>query len=101
MIEQSAIDNSFKTVKAVHLDIGKLSCIEVDALRFSFEAMSKNSIAQEAELFLTMLSAQAKCLSCKQVSEVNQYGQSCTSCGHKYLKIISGDEIKLNNLEVE
>ena len=100
MIEETAREDSFTVVKSIHLSIGKLSCIEAEALRFGFESLSKNSIAQGASLELTHTPASARCMACNEIIEVEQYAQNCPLCSHQYLQLISGDEMRITQLEV-
>lgn len=100
MIEDSAREDPFSVVKSIHLSIGKLSCIDAEALRFGFASLSKNSIARGASLELTHTPASARCLACNEIVEIEQYAQKCPLCSHHYLQLISGDEMRITQLEV-
>ena len=48
IIKTNAATQAFKKVNVVCLEVGTLSCVEPEALRFSFDAVSKNTLAQHA-----------------------------------------------------
>ena len=50
LMEEQAKSQSFSRVKSVWLEIGQLSGVEIDALRFGFEVVMRNSLAEGAEL---------------------------------------------------
>ncbi|WP_141104321.1 hydrogenase maturation nickel metallochaperone HypA, partial [Noviherbaspirillum denitrificans] len=50
VIEDSARANNFTRVKTVWLEIGALAGVEVEAMRFCFDAVVKDSVADGARL---------------------------------------------------
>ncbi|EKN6296914.1 hydrogenase/urease nickel incorporation protein, partial [Yersinia enterocolitica] len=64
LIEKQARLNGATRITAVWLEIGVLSCIEESALRFSFEAASRKTLAENCQLHLSTLPAVAWCWEC-------------------------------------
>ena len=53
-------------MKTVFLEIGKLSNVEPDAMRFSFSVVTRGSLAENATLEIIEVVGQAWCLKCEQ-----------------------------------
>jgi hydrogenase nickel incorporation protein HypA/HybF len=100
LIEQHAKDQNFSEVTLVHLEIGKLSNVEVDSMRFCFEAVCENTIASGAKLQITESPGVGWCMDCeKQISYQALY-QPCPDCdGHK-IQVTGGNEMLIKELEV-
>ncbi|MDD2742151.1 MAG: hydrogenase maturation nickel metallochaperone HypA, partial [Rhodocyclaceae bacterium] len=50
LVEDTARREQAKTVKTIVLEIGRLSAVEPEALKFCFAAVTRGSIAQDATL---------------------------------------------------
>ena len=50
LIEEQSRQQDFSKVTLVHLDIGKLSNVEVEAMKFCFDAVVAGSLAEGARL---------------------------------------------------
>ena len=59
VMEAQAEARGFQRVKAVWLEVGKLSCVEVEALRFSFDVVTRDSLADGARLEIVEMPGQA------------------------------------------
>ncbi|WP_428644147.1 hydrogenase maturation nickel metallochaperone HypA [Roseibium sp.] len=97
--EQAAREN-FTSVKRVTVDIGPLSCVEPDALRFGFDVVMKGSLAEGAVLEIARPPAEALCLSCFKTVPVTARFDCCPECGSEALQVTSGEELKIRELEV-
>ncbi|MCG8534665.1 MAG: hydrogenase maturation nickel metallochaperone HypA [Pseudomonadales bacterium] len=101
IIKTNAATQAFKKVNVVCLEVGTLSCVEPEALRFSFDAVSKNTLAQHAHLDIIQLPGLAQCSQCCTTHPVENKIDACPQCGHYPLQIIQGEELRVKNLEVE
>lgn len=50
IVQAAAQREGFRRVHTLWLEIGQLSCVEPDAMRFCFEAVARDSIADAARL---------------------------------------------------
>ena len=100
VLEQQAQLQQFRTVKTVCLEIGKLSCVEIDALRFSFSAVMENTLAASATLKIIEIDGQAWCQSCQQTVIITQRYEECPHCGAYPLEINDGEQMRIKELEV-
>ena len=64
IIEEQAARENFARVRRVKLEVGPLSCVEPDALRFGFDVVMRGSVAEGAELEIATGEAMALCLGC-------------------------------------
>ncbi|MFC1536750.1 hydrogenase maturation nickel metallochaperone HypA [Pseudomonadota bacterium] len=100
ILDASAKEQGFSTVKTVWLEIGVLSCVEPEAMRFSFDVVTRGTLAEGAVLEIERVQATARCLSCLQDVSVNRYGDPCPACGSSDLQISGGDQLRVKELEV-
>ncbi len=96
---QRAIDG-FDQVLQVRVQIGVLSCVEPDALRFCFEAVRKDTAAAAAELVLEMIPGRGRCCACDLEAEIETHLDPCPACGAYGLAIQGGDDLRVVSLEV-
>ena len=101
VIEDHARRGGFHKVKTVRLEIGELSGVEIDAMRFSFDAVMRDTIADAARLEIIALEGAAWCLPCEKSVRVRRRFDDCPDCGGYQLQITGGDEMRIKELEVE
>ena len=99
-IQQQARVQQFQQVKTVHLEIGKLSCVEADAMRFCFDSVVAGSLAEGARLEIEQPEAIAWCCACEQLVKVEQRFELCPHCGHFPLELRDGEQMRIKFLEV-
>lgn len=87
-----------KVVRVV-LEIGKLSAVLPDAVRFCFELCAEGTPAEGAQLDIIEPPGRARCRACTaEVTLERPFGQC--ACGSTDLEWLSGDELKVRELEV-
>lgn len=101
IIEDEAKRQGFNKVLRVRLAIGALSGAEPDAMRFSFDAVTRGSLAEGAVLEIIDQPGTAWCLACAKTVEIAQRYDPCPDCGGYQLQVTGGDELRIKDLEVE
>lgn len=101
LIEDQARLNSFSKVRRVTLEIGPLSGVEVEAIRFSFDVAMQGSVAQSAQLDIVECAASAWCLPCGSTVSITERYDPCPRCGSHQLQITAGEELRIRELEVD
>ena len=101
IIEDSAKTQNFSRVKTVWLEIGQLAAVEAGAMRFCFEAVVRDSIAQDAKLEIIETPGQAWCLQCAETVQVQALYDVCPKCGGHQLQVTGGNEMRVKELDVE
>ncbi|WP_207062102.1 hydrogenase maturation nickel metallochaperone HypA [Motiliproteus sp. SC1-56] len=101
VLEESAVAQGFSRVKKVWLEIGRLSHVEAEAMRFCFEAVCKGSIAQDAELEIIEIPGTGWCHECGKQFEYQARYDPCPHCNGYQVQMVAGDEMRVKELEVE
>lgn len=99
--EKSAPAEGNGIITAVSMQIGELSSIEIDSLRFAFEAIKTATVLEKAELDIAIIEGEAKCLDCKTVFHLNAYGTACPNCKSYGVTILKGTEMKILSLTID
>lgn len=100
ILEQQAETQGFRQVKTVWLEIGRLAGVEIEALRFGFEAVTRDSLAADARLEIIELPAQVYCFACEQNGAIEQRYDGCPHCGSYQVQVTGGEELRIKELEV-
>ncbi len=101
VLESEARKQGFRRVKQVWIEIGQLAGVEIEAFRFCFDAVMKNSLAAQARLHIEQLPAQAWCMLCAKTVAISQRFDACPDCGSHQLQVTAGDQMRIKELEVE
>jgi hydrogenase nickel incorporation protein HypA/HybF len=88
-------------VKAVWLEIGQLAAVEKEALRFCFDAVTRDTIAEGARLEMIETPGQGWCMKCEGNVAVTALYEACPVCGSYQIQVTSGDQMRVKELEVE
>lgn len=99
-LEDHAKSRGFEKVKTVWLEIGGLSGVELDAMRFSFDAVTRGTLADHARLEIIEVPGQAWCMQCCKTVPVKQRFDACPDCGSYQLQVTGGEEMRIKELEV-
>ncbi len=99
-IVEICVENSGgAAVKRVTLEIGKLSGVLPEAVRFCFDVCAAGTVVQGATLEIIETPGVAVCQSCDANVPINALFGRC-DCGSSSLKIIAGEELRVRELEV-
>lgn len=100
ILEAEAARQQFCQVRTVWLEIGALAGVEIESLRFCFDAVMRRSLAAGAKLEIIVVPAQAWCLDCAQHVALAQRYDACPHCGGHALQAVCGTELRVKELEV-
>lgn len=89
-----------RRVRRVTLRIGALQQVVPDSLAFGFEALSRGTAAEGAVLDWYEAPARIECLKCRTVFFPESVFWACPSCGEKGGRIVEGDELILESVEL-
>lgn len=101
ILEEQARIQGFRRVLAVRLAIGVLSHVEPEAIRFCFDAVSRDTLAHGAQLAIDRPPGLAWCLDCAREVAIAALYDPCPRCGGHKLEITAGDELTVRELEVD
>lgn len=94
-------EHSFRRVVSVSLKIGPISGVDPEALRFAMGVVTEGTPLAGAELVIETPPVRFRCSDCAHEFSAEEVQFSCPSCGGTRIKLVSGDELEIVNLEVE
>ena len=83
----------------VALEIGQHALILPDSIRFCFDLCSEGTVLEGATLEIREIPGRATCRDCGSEVMLEQPFATC-SCGSSDMQWLSGDEIKIKEMEV-
>ncbi|HTJ26943.1 MAG TPA: hydrogenase maturation nickel metallochaperone HypA [Candidatus Limnocylindria bacterium] len=100
-VDEEAARAGIERVRAVHVRVGALSGIACDALRFSWELASSDTVAEGSELRIEQVPLVVHCERCRSDQEpVPGTGLVCPRCHEAAPTIVHGRELHLVAMEV-
>ncbi|PLX04234.1 MAG: hydrogenase maturation nickel metallochaperone HypA [Marinilabiliales bacterium] len=101
IVEEEAKAKQAQKVTKLELEVGALSGVVMDALKFAMEEAVKNTIMQNASIHYHVIDGIAKCENCSEQFDTEEYFSPCLKCGHPYTDIIQGKELKIKSINIE
>jgi hydrogenase nickel incorporation protein HypA/HybF len=86
-------------VTRVVLEIGKLSAVLPEAVRFCFDLCSQGTVADGAVLEIVETPGRARCRACGAEVRLDRPFGRC-GCGGTDLEWLSGEELRIKEMEV-
>ncbi|KPV39999.1 hydrogenase nickel incorporation protein HypA [Thiohalorhabdus denitrificans] len=100
VLEEESGRQGYVRVERVRLEVGALSCVEKEALRFSFEAVARGSLAEGARLELRDAPGQGWCGMCEETVTLRSLADPCPRCGGFELTLTRGLGLRIKDLDV-
>ncbi len=100
IIEQQAHSRGFRRVHTVVLEIGALAAVEPEAMRFCFDAVTRGTIAEGAQLEIIEAPGQGWCVGCANTVQLAERYGLCPECGGTQVSITGGDRMRVIELGV-
>jgi len=85
----------------VGLRIGEFAAVDVDSLKFCFEAVLKGTDWESLQLDARVCPQRRICKDCGKEFAVVEYNTICPACAGSDTRVTSGDELDFDYLEVE
>jgi hydrogenase nickel incorporation protein HypA/HybF len=101
IVLEQAQKASAKKVGAINLVIGELSGFVEESVRFYFDFLAKDTIAEGAVLNFKSVSPRARCQGCGKLFELREFDWSCPGCGGGDVEITAGKELSVESITVE
>jgi len=100
LVEDAARANGVSRVKTVVIEIGTLSHVAAEAMRFCFDAVSRGSVADGARLEIVTVAGAGWCLDCGKTVPLTERFGACPECGRHHVQMTAGDEMRVKEVEV-
>lgn len=86
-------------VLRVTLEIGRLTAVMPDAIRFCFDVCTEGTALGGAALDIVDVAGRGRCRSCQREIEMNDFLVSC-DCGSIDIECIAGEALRIKEMEV-
>jgi hydrogenase nickel incorporation protein HypA/HybF len=88
-------------VSVISIKLGQLSSLVDDSIRFYWELIAADTIAEKAELRFERIPARAVCLDCAAEFALAKDSFTCPQCRSDRFRISAGEEMTVESIEVE
>ncbi|MDO5335004.1 MAG: hydrogenase maturation nickel metallochaperone HypA [Coriobacteriia bacterium] len=88
-------------ITKVSLSVGEMTEVIEEAMVFAFEALTEGTIAEGAELDLTIIPPKSICLECGNEYDHDRLHVTCPACGSAFTQLVQGKEMQIDSIEVD
>jgi len=92
---------SGRRVLSLDVEIGQLSSVVPEAVEFCFEACSSGTLLEGARMNIIRVPGMGRCQDCGADTALTSLYDSCRSCGGFRVSVLSGEEMRVREIEVE
>ena len=96
-----ARESNATRIKTVQLAIGEIAELDQTSIQGHWEAITKGTPAEQAQLTFRFINAEVQCMSCFIKYQPVDGKIHCPQCGSYGAKILSGEEFYLESIEVD
>ena len=100
-VEAAAQQAGATRVSEIRLMVGEMREVIQDAMEFSFEALSADTICEGATLSITIVKPHSRCLQCGKEFEHDRFHWMCPACDSLATELLSGRELYIDAIEVD
>lgn len=101
LCEKNAKIHSANKITKVHVKIGSLSGIEPHFFKITFDTFKEKTICDSATLILDMDELKVACFECGATSKIENNEIVCPICKSIEVKVIEGEDMILQSLEMQ
>ena len=101
IVRDNISSNGGGKLKSVRVRIGELAGVVPESLDLCFTALTKGTDMEDAKLEIEHTGIVAHCRQCGVDSKVDGLTFKCPACGSGDIKVISGNELQVVEIEVE
>ena len=88
-----------RRVHRLRLEIGRLSAVMPDAIRFCFDVCAKGTVLEGSALEIDEIDGRGACNECGNELPLTQPAGRC-ACGSRDVRCIAGEELNIKEMEV-
>ena len=97
---EQARKNNLSQVNEIEIEVGRLSGVEIEALEFVLEIVTKQTILQNSRTIITSIPGLARCQVCSKEFATDSFIAQCPECKGFNFQIIQGQELRVKSLNV-
>ncbi|MGV8144099.1 MAG: hydrogenase maturation nickel metallochaperone HypA [Methanothermobacter sp.] len=107
-ILDAAEKNQAEEILEVTIEVGKLTMLNPEQLRFLLDVLAENTLLEGAEVIIEEVPVEIKCHSCDYTGSTDLDDSDhylmivkCPKCDERNIEIISGQECNVKNIRIE
>jgi hydrogenase nickel incorporation protein HypA/HybF len=101
--------NQAEEILEVTIEVGKLTMLNPEQLRFLLDVLGENTLLEGAKIIIEEIPVEIKCHSCGHTGSTNPDDDSdhymmivkCPQCDERNLEIVKGQECNVKNIRIE
>ena len=101
LLQRALEDADSRRIVRVNLLIGPFSEERQESIRFYWKDLAKGSQGEGAELHFEHLPVEIRCLNCAGSVYLDEVTSMCEFCYGERSRLISGQDVRLESLELE
>ena len=90
-----------RRITRLNLIVGELATIVDDSVQFYWDIVSRETIADGAQLHFERVPGTLHCMGCDHTFPMNRSDYACPVCGGRQVAVAGGDEFRLESIEVD
>lgn len=110
IVMKVAKENGAEKILEINIEVGQLTFLNPDQLKFALKVLSEETIAQNAKIRIEIIQPEIRCNSCKYTGKISYNGPEyhtiypvvflkCPKCGSTDVEIIRGRECNIKNIK--
>jgi hydrogenase nickel incorporation protein HypA/HybF len=88
-------------VRGIELNIGRLSGVNCDSIRFAFDLLAPGTLVEGAAISILQSKAACRCHACNACVEIDDMAFKCPKCGADAITIEGGRDLMLQSIELD
>ena len=105
-LTQNLLDTALKNAHSkrilnVNLLIGSFSAEREESIRFYWQDLAKGTPGEGAKIHFEHIKADMRCFGCGGIPSLDGESSICMYCQNEYLQMLSGEDVRLESIEVE
>jgi hydrogenase nickel incorporation protein HypA/HybF len=101
LLELALKNANSRRIKNVNLLIGPFSDEREESIQFYWRDLSKGTLGEGAKLHFKHVTIEMKCLACGGTLHLEDNESLCKYCQNGRLQLLSGEEVRLESIDVE
>ena len=101
IVEQAARENGLATVREIVLEVGRLSGVDAEALRFAFEVIAAGTVLEGAAITVEAPDVLLLCSRCGREYPTDLEDTACPGCGSADFSVVRGRELLVRSVAGE
>lgn len=99
LVQEQSAKAGISKVEKINMVVGELTGFVNDSIQFYFDIMSKDTVAENAQLVFKKIPGRLQCRNCKSTFELKFFDYICPNCEGTSMKLIAGNELLVESIE--